>query len=174
MQPQYITLAKNARQYAGKRFGRLVALGPVGKNPFHGGIVWQCRCDCGNTVNVAAGNLGNGTTKSCGCLRSSNKSCVTHGMSRSPIYKTWQSRNRRCTNPKNPRYSDYGGRGISVCAEWAESFEAFYSHVSALPFFGVKGRTLDRIDNDGNYEPGNVRWATKSEQRRNSRPPRSK
>lgn len=75
----------------------------------------------------------------------------------------------RCTNPNSTGYKNWGGRGIKVCDEWLNSFDAFYDYVSKLPHFGEKGRQLDRINNDGNYEPNNVRWATRSEQMRNSR-----
>lgn len=82
-------------------------------------------------------------------------------------YKRWKSIKQRCTNPKNPSYKNYGGRGITMCAEWAASFERFFADVGECPGPGL---SLDRIDNDGNYEPGNVRWATNSEQMRNRRP----
>ena len=91
-----------------------------------------------------------------------------HGLSKTKIYKVWCDMRERCFNPKKDRYPNYGGRGITVCDEWAGSddFVAFYNYVSKLDHFGEEGYTLDRINNDGNYEPSNVRWATDTQQRR--------
>lgn len=86
-----------------------------------------------------------------------------------PFYGAWIGMKSRCFNPNATGYSNYGGRGITVCEEWKDSFETWYNYVSKLKHFREKGRTLDRINNDGNYEPGNVRWATKKEQARNRR-----
>lgn len=170
MQPQYITLHQNAKDLTGQRFGRLVALGPVGRTASHN-VIWSCECDCGSTVVVPTSNLNNGHTQSCGCLRAdkNGKSSITHGLSRHPLYRTWKGVIQRCTNPNHPRYADYGGRGISICDDWRNSFESFHAHVTALPNYGTKGYSLDRTDNDGNYEPGNVRWLTRNGQRRNTR-----
>lgn len=89
----------------------------------------------------------------------------THGMSRTPLYVLWTAIIQRCTNPNHPRYADYGGRGIAICDAWRHDFAAFHAHVGDRP----KGLTLDRIENDGPYAPGNVRWATYAEQRANRR-----
>ena len=89
-----------------------------------------------------------------------------HNASNTPEYRTWAGMKNRCLNPNNPRYKSYGGRGISVCSEWIESFSAFLSHVGLKP---SPLHSIDRINNDGNYEPGNVRWATAKEQARNTR-----
>lgn len=86
-----------------------------------------------------------------------------------PLYKCWDSIIQRCTNPNSHNYRLYGGRGISICAQWRHDFQAFYDHVTKLPDFQTKGYSLDRIDTNGNYEPSNVRWATKTEQSRNRR-----
>lgn len=93
----------------------------------------------------------------------------THGMSKTSVYRTWSHIKDRCYRENDKSYKDYGARGIAVCDEWKNSFQQFYEHVSALPHFGEIGYTLDRINNDGNYEPGNVRWATKKTQNNNRR-----
>ena len=94
---------------------------------------------------------------------------ATHGFKGTNIYNTWCNMKQRCNNKNYFQYEYYGGRGITVCDEWQNSFEAFYEHVSQLPHYGEEGYSLDRINNDGNYEPGNVRWATRKEQMNNRR-----
>ncbi|MES2934314.1 MAG: hypothetical protein V4805_12605 [Pseudomonadota bacterium] len=173
MQPQYITLKGRAKNITGQRFGRLVALGPVSRNR-HKQIIWLFQCDCGNTRAIARSDLRNGHTKSCGCLRDETLKAIgasakTHGMSKTPIYRTWLHMRKRCGDPSNKNYADYGGRGIHVCDKWQNSFETFHDHVSPLTNFGKRGYTLDRINNNGHYEPGNVHWATTSEQQSNRR-----
>lgn len=114
--------------------------------------------------------LRSGHIKSCGCLRvevTGNYS-RTHGMTGTPEHRSWKHAKERCFNPDDASYENYGGRGITMCQEWAESFEAFYAHIGPKP----KGLTLDRIDNERGYEPGNVRWATYSQQSYNRRPKR--
>jgi hypothetical protein len=119
---------------------------------------------------VDSHNLKKGGSQSCGCIANekTSKRSRTHGMSRTTVHSKWMSMIQRCTNALEAAYPNYGGRGIRVCDEWLNDFQAFYDHVSTLPHFGEKGRSLDRIDNDGNYEPGNVRWATRTEQQRNT------
>lgn len=95
----------------------------------------------------------------------------THGLAKTPTYNAWIAAKNRCFNEKNKRYHRYGGRGITMCREWVHDFPAFYAHVGTRPHSKL---TLDRIDNDGNYEPGNVRWATRSQQRINSIGPSGK
>lgn len=171
MQPEYITLVKNAIDITGQRFGRLVALGPITHSPY--GTVWSCQCDCGKTTTTLGTNLRNGNKQSCGCSRGRPEHLValntTHGLYGHPLHKVWDSIIQRCTNPKSGSYDRYGGRGISMCEEWRHDLPAFYDYVSALPHCGEKGYSLDRINNDGNYEPGNLRWATSKEQQRNTR-----
>lgn len=170
MQPQFITLAPIAKNLTGQRFGRLVALGPVARDRNHH-IVWLCQCDCGNETRVTLQELRAGKTKSCGCIRREgvrlwNK---THGMTRTKIHNTWLRMKQRCTVPSAKDYIYYGERGILVCDGWLHSFEAFHAYVSQLCNFGEVGYSLDRIDNDGNYEPGNVQWATQTQQMQNTR-----
>lgn len=92
-----------------------------------------------------------------------------HGKTSTALYSAWTGMLSRCSSPTNDHYKDYGGRGITVCAEWRDSFEAFEFYVAQLPHYGESGYTLDRINNDSNYEPGNVRWASHVEQHRNFR-----
>lgn len=170
MQPQYITLPKKANNITGQTFGRLTVLGPISKNT-HRQIIWLCQCACGKQATTTRGNLINSHTQSCGCksIDVLIERSKTHGMSKSPLYKTWRHIIERCTNQNHEHYVYYGGRGIEICAEWRASFQAFYDHISQLPHCREDGFSVDRIDNNGNYQPGNVRWATMSQQRRNTR-----
>jgi hypothetical protein len=151
----------------GKRFGRLTALGlshagrgdPSQKNR---DAFWACRCDCGNEVAVRGVNLIYRKTSSCGCL------ATKHGHSsqkRSPTYVSWENMKARCLNPKHPGFANWGGRGITICERWLASFLNFLEDMGERP----PGMTLDRIDNDGNYEPRNCRWGTRKQQRDNQR-----
>lgn len=147
----------------GQRFSRLVV---VRQSPLwrHGCAQWECLCDCGERVTVNGHTLRNGNTRSCGCLMR------THGESgpdRSPEYATWKGIKRRCSAPRCKDYKDYGGRGIRVCDRWLNSFENFLADMGRKP---SPKHSIDRADNDGNYEPGNCRWATPSEQSKNRRP----
>lgn len=163
---EFIPLPTKAKDITGQRFGRLIAIGPVSQTK-HKGIKWLVRCDCGGQKVILAHNLVCGLTKSCGCLQRDWCSLPkSHGKSRSRLYHLW---NLMLSRVKSSGRKNYFGRGITVCQEWQESFEAFDSCVSALPHCGEKGYSLDRINNDGNYEPGNVRWATSAEQSRNTR-----
>lgn len=166
----------NVKKIAGHRFGRLVALEPT-ENRNRGNIVWKCQCDCGNIFFTTCCSLTSNRTLSCGCLRREKASKNakngnnrrTHNQSKSLIYDVWGSMKRRCFSINSKAYKNYGGRGITVCEEWKNNFQSFYDYVSKLPHYGEKGYSLDRINNDGNYEPGNVRWATRSEQNLNRR-----
>lgn len=155
---------------AGKKFGRLIAVRPDESNPKK----WICRCDCGNISSALKSDLTRGHTTSCGCYRRQrlDESITTHGCSseKSPnhrMYRTWQDMKARCYNSRNKRYRNYGGRGIKVCKEWVNSFENFYEHVSKLEHFKEPGYTIDRINVNGDYEPGNIRWADSDTQASN-------
>jgi len=169
MCPKHITQPRPTLiDRVGQRFGRLVVT-QLDK-PQKGLTYWICQCDCGNTTSVRVDSLRTGYTQSCGCLqREAAKANKVHGMWQAPIYKRYYAMIQRCKDSRQPGYKNYGGRGIRVCEEWIHSFQEFYKHVSSLPNFGVSGYSLDRIDNDGNYEPGNVRWATRMEQKENMR-----
>lgn len=126
------------------------------------------RCDCGKQIDVLAQSLKSGNTKSCGCFKldSIRKRQTTHGMSHSPEFWVWVAMNERCSNKKNRQYRRYGGRGISVCHRWKKSFSHFIADMGRRP---SAKHELDRFpDNDGNYEPGNCRWATRKQQTRNT------
>ena len=151
----------------GERFGRLTVIDRTVNSP-DGKAQFKCQCDCGNIVTVRARNLRCGLTRSCGCLFQINH-FKTHEQSKNPLYGVWQGMKQRCYNSRKNSFKNYGGRGITVYEEWRDDFQAFYDYVSKLEHFGEPGRTLDRINNDGNYEPGNVRWATRKEQNNNKR-----
>ena len=152
----------------GQRFGWLTVVEFAGTK--NSNAYWKCRCDCRNVCTVNGVHLRRGYTQSCGCLRRENSGCTPkHGLSSSKIYGVWQRMRHRCFNKNDKNFSQYGGRGIKVCDEWRNDFQAFYDCVSKLEHFGEEGYSFDRINNDGNYEPSNVRWATMKEQNRNRR-----
>jgi hypothetical protein len=159
------------RDIIGQRFGRLIARELVGKRGRS--VLWRCECECGRFVDVVRGNLMSGNTRSCGCMivKRTIERSTTHGDSsrsnRSPEYVAWSSMIQRCACSKNAlTWKNYGGRGIRVCSRWRESFANFLADVGRRP---SAKHSLDRIDVNGNYEPGNVRWATRSQQQRNKR-----
>ena len=129
----------------------------------------ECKCDCGNTTIVQKYQIIKGITKSCGCLQKQVmlKRITKHGMYGTHIYIIWDDMIGRCYRKSSSRYDRYGGRGITVCNEW-KKFESFYEYVSKLPHYGEQGYTINRIDNDGNYEPGNVEWSDKETQANNT------
>ena len=145
----------------GRRFGRLIVIKET-EHRCRGYIVWYCKCDCGNTTWMNSRSLMSGNTKSCGCYRrdQARKKLFRHGESSNSIYHNWLSMKLRCTNPKDKAYRRYGGRGIKICDEWLDYMK--FKHW-ALENGYEPGLTIDRIDNDGNYEPDNCQFITQSE-----------
>lgn len=149
----------SATEMSGRVFGSWTVL-RRGENDKRGQIQFEVRCECGNERIVSAGHLRHGKSTACRDCR------IKHGHSirghKSAEYRIWTGMIQRCTNPNVKAFNRYGGRGIKVCAEWLESFETFLAYVGRRP---SSEHSIDRHpDNDGNYEPGNVRWATQSEQ----------
>ncbi len=140
-----------------KKFGKLFVLCRDGSK--HGNSIWLCRCDCGNFISVRKYSLTSNKTKSCGCLQRK------HNLSKHPLYSVWHHMISRCLNKQTSTYNYYGGRGIKICERWKKVGNFI---VDMYPSF-EEGLSLDRINNDGNYEPSNCRWATKSEQCSNRR-----
>lgn len=152
----------------GEKYGRLEPYFPIKRN---GRTYWFCHCDCGNEKIVSSGNLVSGQVKSCGCLQKEKASeriadaNKTHGMFGTRLYRIWSGMVTRCENPNHPYYGRYGGRGIRICPEWREDNSRFFEWANSSGY--ADGLTIDRINNDGNYEPSNCRWIPDDEQQRN-------
>lgn len=162
----------------GQKFGRLTVIEKAEASNNHG-ILWRCKCDCGNVCEVRSNYLRGGQTQSCGCYRSElsaqiakrmGEANVKHGKcrrgKRDPLFNVWYTMKARCKYPHHISYQNYGARGITVCDEWQE-FESFYEWAMANGY--KKGLEIDRIDCEGNYEPSNCRFVTRLENSRNKR-----
>jgi len=149
----------------GQTYNRLTVVEDLGYKLTHGKSVhWaKCVCSCGNTIEVRVASIRSNHATSCGCY--AKEQISSHGYTNDTTYKAWQGLIQRCTNPKDKSYKRYGGRGIRVCDRWLECFENFLEDMGDRPEGGF---SLDRINNDGNYEPSNCRWATQIEQARNT------
>lgn len=147
----------------GHVFGRLTVESRA-ENSAHGSAQWLCRCACGASKVARGCHLRSGLTRSCNCMRATHGHAS--GSADSPEFKAWSAMKSRCNNPTHADYTNYGGRGISVCSQWVSSFESFLRDVGKRP---STRHSIDRIDNDGNYNLDNCRWSTACEQSRNRR-----
>lgn len=151
-----IKLKYNFKDLTNLNFGKWTVLSFAGTKK--GAAIWLCRCDCGRERTLNTRSLTSGNSKSCGCYRTDRG-----GKEKRREYFQWYNAKNRCTNPKAQNYHRYGGRGIEMCERWLLSFDLFYHDMGKCP----QGMTLDRVNNDGNYEPQNCRWATPLSQTRN-------
>ena len=164
------------KDITGQKFGRLIVIGFSGIDKY-GKAQWKCKCACGKEVIAQSYLLRSGTTSSCGCLRRevTAKKNYKHGHTTNGVFSTeyhsWNDMKTRCYNKHRHNYKYYGGRGIKVCKRWRDSFSDFLQDMGRKP---SPKHSIDRINNDGNYEPGNCRWATHSQQMRNRRPQSAK
>lgn len=147
----------------GKKFGKLTVIKISSNREKNGSLRWICKCECGNVKEIRGSHLKSGLTTSCGCKTKIFRDKNTKNI---PLYATRATMIARCYNPHNQKYKRYGARGITVCEEWRKSFLSFYTWAHENGY--RKGLTLDRINNDGNYEPSNCRWATPKQQANNA------
>lgn len=157
---------RRATSRIGERYGRLVVNEIVRRDP-RGTVHVRTTCDCGTSSVAILGNIVSGLTRSCGCRRdlAMREANTTHGASHTRLYLAWRNMRLRCENPRHPSFRLYGGRGITVCERWRESFENFRADMGEKP---SPAHSIDRINNDAGYSPSNCRWATQSEQMRNT------
>ena len=153
------------KQVINKRFGRLLIIAEAPKRGKKRYVL--CQCDCGSRKEICLSNITSGKVASCKCLHKEIIGAInkTHGMTHSREFHTWVGMKARCLNPENPSYKNYGGRGITICDKWLDSFENFLSDMGPCP----QNYSLDRIDVNGNYNPENCRWADNITQSNNKR-----
>ena len=157
----------------GKKFGKLKVIEYYGNNKY-GKALWLCQCDCGKTKIIVGNSLLSKLTSSCGCFNKemARNRKIKHNLSQGKLYKVWQGMKTRCYNKNFIYFKNYGGRGINICNEWKNDFSSFYNW--AINNGYKENLTIDRINNDGNYEPSNCRWITRAEQNRNQRKTKNK
>lgn len=169
----------------GRKFGKWTVLSYIkGIHPerdYDQYAMWECKCECGTVAMLTSGALNDFSRRKYhdGCQKCESKykeiyEKIKNDESYRHTYRVWFNMCSRCNKPENKEYKYYGGRGITVCSDWKENFKAFYFYVSSLEHYGEPGRSIDRIDNDKGYFPGNVRWATAKEQANNQRPKRKR